>query len=351
MGDELLGAIPAVHRETAAAALDASGIEGPTTPVAAVTGGASGALTYRVEDGDRSLLLRIETARDLFRDPARTYPCLVAASDAGIAPKVHHADASAGVAIMDLITTRPLDEHPGGAVGIIRELGTIAARLQTTPCFPPLLGSYAELLSGMLTFVAASDVFAPGVLQPVVDRFEALRAAYPWEAFAQVSAHNDLNERNLLFDGERLWVVDWELAFRADPLADVATVANNLAPAADLVDELLLAWSGSEPDIGLRHRLTLMRQCDRVFYGCLILSQFGGQGHRRQDLSALTPDELRAEVESGRLPLASADLMHALGMMNLAAFVTAFETAEVEEAMSTVSAAAPVSDRGPRDTE
>src|SRR5262249_9159598 len=42
-----------------------------------------------------------------------------------------------------------------------------------------------------------------------------------------VSSHNDLfKPDNILFDGQRVWLVDWEAAFRNDRYADLAVVAN-----------------------------------------------------------------------------------------------------------------------------
>ena len=63
-----------------------------------------------------------------------------------------------------------------------------------------------------------------------------------------MSAHNDVNSRNVLFDGERLWLIDWELAFRSDPFADLASVANNFAEVPDVAARVLEGWLGRPPD-------------------------------------------------------------------------------------------------------
>ena len=153
--------------------------------------------------------------------------CLRTAADAGVAPAVHVADPDAGIVVMDFIDQRPITEYPGGPVGVLRELGGRLAGLQATATFPPLLDDFAALLGQMLAMIESAGVFAPGVLAPVHDGFDRIRAAYPWERDVQVSSHNDVNPFNVLFDGERLWLIDWEIAFRNDPLADVACVANN----------------------------------------------------------------------------------------------------------------------------
>ena len=222
--------LPEQHREPARAALltVADGAPAPRSRRSAAAHRApwSTASTSRAH---RSLLLRIETARDPFRNPHRSYVCLRTAAIAGIAPAVHVADPDAGIVVMDFIHQRPITEHPGGAVGVLRELGELVAQLQATATFPPLLDDFAALLDQMLAMIEGAGVFAPGVLAPVHDGFERICAAYPWDRDAQVSSHNDVNPFNVLFDGDRLWLIDWEIAFRNDPFADVACVANNFA--------------------------------------------------------------------------------------------------------------------------
>ena len=106
--------------------------------------------------------------------------------------------------------------------------------------------------------------------------FDTIREAYPWEAPAHVSAHNDPNPQNILFDGERLWLIDWETAYANDPLTDVAILTDNFAPTPELEASLLSAWLGAPPDRTIRARLQLMRQLTRLYYAGLILSMFAG---------------------------------------------------------------------------
>lgn len=320
--------LPEQHREPTRTALLAAADGNSRVSIAPVGGGASGALLHRVDvEGAPSLLLRIETARDPFRNPHRSYVCLRTAADAGIAPRVHVADPDAGIVVMDFVHQRPITDHPGGAVGVLRELGGQLAQLQATATFPPLLGDFATVLGQMLAMIEGAGVFMPGVLAPVHDGFGRICAAYPWADDEQVSSHNDINPFNVLFDGERLWLIDWEIAFRNDPFADVACVANNFADqvpdagSADALESLLHAWLGHAPDRPTSARLALMRQLNRLFYACLMMSTCIGQHPPEIDLDALTVDAFRAAVESGRLALGSPELLHIMGKMQLAGFL------------------------------
>ena len=126
-------------------------------------GGAS-ASTYRIEIDDRVYVLRLDTARDVFRNPHRSYTCLQAAAAAGIAPPVHYLDPVTGVSIVDYLPERPLLEHRGGDAGIIRELAGLLVRLQSTPVFPPL-ADFQTILARSLELVHASGLFSPRLLR------------------------------------------------------------------------------------------------------------------------------------------------------------------------------------------
>ena len=63
--------------------------------------------------------------------------------------------------------------------------------------------------------------------EELLARYAQLAAVYPLHDPDMVSSHNDLfKPDNILFDGQRVWLVDWEAAFLNDRYADLAVVAN-----------------------------------------------------------------------------------------------------------------------------
>lgn len=297
--DTPLADLPPAARSALRAAFGAA----PLTAAQPITSGASGASIHRVEVGGRPYLLRLEDPRrDAVRDPQRTYLCMRIAAEAGIAPALLHADAEAGVAIMDFVPARPLHDYPNGPAALARNLGALAARLQATDTFPAVV-DYPTVIAGMLDRLLGSGLFAPGLLDPHRKGFEHIRQAYPWDAASLVSSHNDPHPGNILFDGERLWLIDWETAYRNDPTLDIAILTMFLAPTPELETALLGAWTGRRPDQALRARLVLMRQLARLFYACAN-GLFVAAAHpeaRETDLTALNPAEFRAAVNGGRL--------------------------------------------------
>lgn len=101
------------RRAAALAAIASVADPASVTWISPTTGGASGASTLRIDAGSGAYLLRLEVGRDGFRSPERSYPCLRAAAEAGIAPAVHHADEESGVVLMDFVVERPLTAFPG----------------------------------------------------------------------------------------------------------------------------------------------------------------------------------------------------------------------------------------------
>ncbi len=246
---------------------------------------------------------------------------MCAAAEADVAPPVRYADPSTGVAIMDFIASRPLSGYPGGPARVVRELGTLTERVRRTPPFP-LVGSYPDMIEEMLAALGRSSLFAPGQLRPHAEGLARIRAALPWDASLLVSSHNDPNPRNILFDGERLWLIDWELAFRNDPLVDVAILTTEFAETPELEDILLEAAFGRSPDRLLRARLRLVRLLTRLFYGCIVLDLSAGDPRFGQDtgLDAFTPATFRAAVADGILVSGAPQTAFAFGKMSLAAF-------------------------------
>src|SRR4051812_7677600 len=290
---DVFSAITEDRRAAALAAIASVADPASVTGISATTAGASGASTLRIDAGSSAYLLRLEVGREGFRNPERSYPCLRAAAEAGIAPAVHHADEEAGVVLMDFVVERPLTAFPGGEPALLGTLGEMVARLQTIERFPQVTKDFGALVELLLNLVRDGGLFAPGVLDGHVAGLARVRAEYH-RAAAQVSAHNDINPRNVLFDGERLWLVGWEPPFGNGPLADLPNGANNFSGVPDVHILVLEGWLGRSPDDDPRHRLALMRGLHRLFHRSLLLCEFIGQRDPDAELTALTPDEFRA---------------------------------------------------------
>jgi hypothetical protein len=326
-----IATIPESLHDKTRAALAATFGSKPITVTGPVRGGASGALAFHLHVAARDYVLRLEGPRTPFRNPYQ-YLCLRSAADAGIAPLVHHADDANGVLIMDFIRSRPLTEYPGGPVSLAAALGALARQLQDTAPFPAL-GDYRDFIARMLGRLGTRC--APGLLDAHIEGFAQIRELCPWSAATHVSAHNDPNPRNILFDGERLWLIDWETAYRNDRLVDVAILAENFGASPELETALLQSWMPLAPDADMRKRLVLVRLMTRAYYASLLSALSINSQPVLQDLAAPTPEQFKTMLASGQLKPADTGLT--LAKMLLASFRAGIESREVQTILASYS--------------
>ncbi len=329
--------LPAERRELVRAALHAALGSSVALTVEPLAGGASGASLFRLHANGTSLVLRLEGPRSPLRNPHQ-YACMQIAAEAQVAPRLHYVDAENGIAIMDFVDAEPLAKYPGGPQELAAALGRLVAQLHATPRFPAL-HDYPTFLAHVVEALSRPGFFAAGLIAPHRKLFEKIREAYPWGSSGLVSSHNDPNAQNVIFDGRRLWLVDWETAYCTEPLIDVAILAENFAPAPELETALLEGWLGQAADAELRARLLLMRLLSRLYYAGLLLGiarQRAPRSEPDSSLGAPTPAEFGAAVAQGRLAPRSAEMLYTLGKMLLAGFLRGADGPELERALAIV---------------
>lgn len=271
-----------------------------------IGGGASGALALRLRSGGHDHLLRVEVHKHPARNPHQ-YRCMQIAADAGLAPPLHYADAESGIAVMDFVHAVPFDQYPGGKPALLQALGSRARELQETSAFPELWDFRVGV--GQLLAVA-ERCFAPGLLDSHRAAYERLCSALDWDCAGHVPSHNDPNARNWLFDGKRLWLVDWETACRNDPMVDVAILADNFAEAPEHKPLLTHAWLGRPASADEALRLEQVTLLTRLYYAGLLLALSGTPAGSLTDLAAPSQAEFAASVAGlpGPTPQVLADL-------------------------------------------
>ncbi len=322
MRNEPFAALPTAQRDAACSAISAVLGSAAMVNVRPVAGGVSGAVVLLIETGDRRFVLRMEGPASPLRNPHQ-YVSMRIAAEAGIAPRIHYLNADDRVVMMDFIEDRPFETYPGGRQGLAQATGAMLKKLQDLPLFPCFM-DYPDLVDRLWTHVCKTGLFADGLLDAASQRLIDIRKAYALDAEKHVSSHNDVLPRNLLFDGKRLWLVDWENGCRNDPLVDLATALDNFAPSLELEETLLRAWLGRTPDRLLRDRLVLVRSLTRLYYAGVLFSASASAAHAKPDpdLSAPTSAEFERAIRSGRLKAGTAETTHVLGKMFLASFLS-----------------------------
>lgn len=332
--------VPDARRDAVAHALSAAfGTGEMDGPPVALAGGLSGARLMRIRVGGVPYVLRLEAAASPYGDPARarTYACMRTAAAALLSPRVWHADPDEGITIIDHIPLEPLADYPGDGEGFLAELAQALRVLHQTPPFPPG-GDFLDGVAGLIPRLQGSNLIGAGATEEVFARFYGLRAAYRPKPEDLVSSHNDLNPANILYDGRRLWLIDWEVAFLTDRYLDLASVANWFGLEAAAERRLLGVYLGGEPQGDQLARLRLMRQANHVYYGVVFLIGAAAQRPeaRLEDESLDGPSlaEFRQRLRAGGFDLSAWENRVAYGKARLAAAREGMRSPEFAEALA-----------------
>ena len=320
--------IPADKRAAVDRALAAAFGSAQVTAAEALAGGASGAHVYRVTANGAEHLLRIEANLGGLHDPVRQYACMRIASDAGVAPPVLYADATDAVAIMEFVHART-DAGDDARRARLATLARTIRKLHEAPLFPPFM-NFFDAMSTILGYLETNASLPPAILARVLAGYRAIAGVYPRSDTEMVSSHNDLNPNNVLFEGERAWLIDWELAFANDRYNDIATLMNFFATSSSDVELILREYFGGALGDYHRARATLMQQVNRLYYAVMMLNMasMATPGFRvtESELDVRSFQEIRGEmapVSSGpeaRIKFACVLLRDALAFMESARF-------------------------------
>ena len=227
---------------------------------------------FRIVVRGSPYLLRINTRPG---DMTRHFGCMRAAADAGLAPRVRYTAIEDRISITDFVEAVPLPA-PDALLRIPAALRTLHA----LPPFPRVpfnttctfLLNEGPALDGFLQKFRAANILPEPEAEELLARYEQVAAVYPHLDSDMVSSHNDLfKPDNILFDGQRLWLVDWEAAFLNDRYADLAVVANMIVTNEPGERVYLQAYFGEPPDEYQRARFYLMKQVAHMFYAMAFL--------------------------------------------------------------------------------
>lgn len=147
----------------------------------------------------------------------------------------------------------------------------------------------------------------------------------------------DLKPENLLFDGRRLWFVNWQTAFVNDRYFDLAVAANFLV--VNYADELtyLESYFGQQPNEYQRARFFLMRQVLHMLSATvfLLLDSAG----KPINLSEKFPSfgDFHRRMWAGEIDLADNDLKITYGILHWNQLLENVRHPRFEEALRVVS--------------
>ncbi|MET3878774.1 phosphotransferase [Chitinophaga sp. OAE865] len=234
------------------------------TGISLLAGGLSGSAVYKITLGGRHYVLKLGAANDTSAFPGS----LALASAAGIAPSLKYEDKLQGIVISDFIDNKPVRGifAPDKLAG---ELGHAIKTVHAIPCNGEGKDLF-ETVDGMIEQFRNAKILSGPLFDECFQYYGTIKNRYPRVASDKVFSHNDLNPSNILCDGERIWIIDWDVAYLNDRYVDLANAANFFVQTEEQESTLLNAYFDHVVDDQKMARFYVMRQVCRIIYSLLM---------------------------------------------------------------------------------
>jgi Phosphotransferase enzyme family len=328
--------IPEAKQSAVVRALDAAFGVREFDEIRALTGGLTTARVFRIVVRGHPYLLRLTMPGAPSGDPAGQFACMRMAAEAGLAPHIWYANMQDGLLIADFVEARPFPA----------EMGLLIAptlyRVHSLRGFQkPKVGSFFDAMDRFVSAFRAANLLPPDDTDELFRRYADLMRVYPRSESELVASHNDVKPQNMLFDGTRLWLVDWEAAFLNDRYVDLA-IAANFFVRDDQEAAYLDAYFGAPADPYQHARFCLMRQALHMFYAAFLIVTAARSG-ASIDSVATVPDfhDFHQRLISGEVNLATPEAKVQYARVHLDAAQRQVRSPRFEDALTLVASVAP----------
>lgn len=302
-----------------------------------LTGGLSAASVYKIVVNDYPCILKLEL-------PASTAatavsPALSTAAAAGIAPKLHFQDTVNGIIISDFIENRPI-RTVFTPDALVTEMAGIIKAIHSIPGDVPATNLWTTIDTIINGFLQTNMLSGP-VFDECFYYYATIQQTYPCHDEDKVFSHNDLNPNNILCDGKRIWIVDWDKAFMNDRYVDLANAANFFTHTDEQERALLNTYFDEPANDAQIAQLYIMRQVCRLTYAMLMFqlaaqnkpSYFGHDQqmdgiHLKDFIALMTTGKLSLGAYEGQLMYGKALLNEAVNQMRTPRFKTSLTLLE-----------------------
>jgi aminoglycoside phosphotransferase (APT) family kinase protein len=286
-------------------------LRGPETTITKMAMGFSGAGVYRVEAGGQAFVLKITDQAAPIDAWRRALRIQELAANASITPQIVHVDEERRAIVTAFVVDKALASILYNPPTRDMALDLAAGTLKRLHHIPAPDSEYRDPLKLLSTTVApmATDGGVPPFAREAIQRL--LTETPPPLDRAMVLSHNDVNPTNLRYDGERMLLLDWDVAALNDPRYDLATLAMFFRMDDSACRRLLAAYDGESPAV-LPERFVYNRRLVAVLCGALFL----GTGTEGAETLEDTPSlgEIYRRMMSGALKVSAPEGRRAFGL-------------------------------------
>lgn len=299
------------------AALLPADILGSVANVTPIHMGLSGAGVYAVSAANGEFILRVQSAKA--DDLAWTQQLVVLrrAAEKGIAPAIVHVDETARAVVSRKVVGVPLPAALSDPSQRGPAISSIVSQLRVLHTIDPEGVQERDPVGYTRTLWEAQRTRPgyPAWVETVGELLDRIAAVLARDA-RRVVSHNDVNPGNVLWDGSRAWLVDWEAAGLSHPYYDLAALVTFLNLDTTSADGLLSAQEHAVLDDEARATFNALRQIVALAIGCTFLSMVPDL----TSLNAASPGgvlslaDCYAEMRAGRLSLQTPQGQRAYGL-------------------------------------
>ena len=232
----------------------------PFLPQASSVSPLDGGITnrnYRVRTpaGDHVVRLSDPESSDLAIDRENEYRNSMAAADSGAAPPVTGYLPGEGVLIVKWIEGRTFNEDDVGSPVNLPRIAEVCRTLHSGPAFVNPFDMF-DIQARYLALVTERGYRLPPRYLEFASQAERIRAAMSVHPEPKVPCNNDLLAANVIDDGNRLWLIDYEYSGNNEASFELGNIwSESTLPEEDL-DVLVEAyWGRLDPAKVARARL------------------------------------------------------------------------------------------------
>lgn len=284
-------------------------LQGPGTVITPIAAGMSGAGVYRVDTAAGAFVLKVTAPDEPVEKWRRTVAVQRAAAAADIAPRVMHIDETQRAVLSEHIVDKSFMAqlaNPATRATAIAMLGRMLRTLHALPV--PATSERANasgFLQGMRAGVSANFIVPAFALQAI----DNLLATPFTGTDAPVMSHNDVNPSNLVFDGARLLLLDWQTTAPNTPYYDLGAIAMFLR-LDESASRALIAAHDDAPVDEIPAAFTHCRKFAAVLSGTAALHAARARGHAGRDIAIdATPSlgDVYQSLRAGTLDIRTVD--------------------------------------------
>lgn len=175
--------------------------------------------------------------------------------------------------------------------------------------------------------------FTNQLAEEIVQNYTRIKNVYPCHTADLVSSHNDLKPENIIFDGERAWLVDWEAAFLNDRYLDLAVVANFVVSNDEEEFQYLHHYFGKQPDQYIQARFFLMQQMLHVFYTSIFILYAAKSVPIRIDTIQTSFRNFHNNMWEGKIDLSNDENKLQYAIIHMNQFLSNMNTKRLEDSL------------------